>query len=365
MSTKELVPAYVSSPGEILEMELVARGWTQQDLADIIAKPVQAVNEIIKGKKEITPETAIKLSEALGTSAELWLGLEADYRLFKTRQNDGANHSVARKGRLYELAPVRELLKRGWVQASKQSNDLEAHVLKFLGLRSLDDTPSLAAVNFRQSVAWSPEEAYVYAWKMRVEQLASQQKVVAYSKKKLEAALPDLLALSQSIGDVTQIPEFLTALGVHFILVPHLPKSYIDGAAFEVRGRPVVALSLRHACIDRFWFTLLHELAHILLHEGTYLDVLYDSSETPKDKEKEANEWASEQLISSSEWKDFLKSSARYSKVDVIRFAHGIGRHPGIVVGRLHHEKRMGWDKLRQLQPNVKRVLEPFFDQVT
>jgi addiction module HigA family antidote len=74
-------PARAIAPRRILTRELEARGWTQKDLARIMGRPTQAINEIIKGAKQITPETALELAEAFGTSAELWTNLEAQYRL--------------------------------------------------------------------------------------------------------------------------------------------------------------------------------------------------------------------------------------------------------------------------------------------
>ena len=75
------IPARLVPPGEIILRELEARGWTQKDLDDITNRPPQAINEIIKGTKQITPDTALELSEAFGTSAEFWINLEANYRL--------------------------------------------------------------------------------------------------------------------------------------------------------------------------------------------------------------------------------------------------------------------------------------------
>jgi addiction module HigA family antidote len=77
--SQKLTPARVPAPGKILSRELEARGWTQKDLAQMIGRPVQIINEIILETKQITPETANKLSQALGTSAEFWTNLEAKY----------------------------------------------------------------------------------------------------------------------------------------------------------------------------------------------------------------------------------------------------------------------------------------------
>ncbi|MEH1892317.1 MAG: HigA family addiction module antitoxin [Nostoc sp.] len=79
--SQKLVPARIPTPGKILSREIEARSWTQKDLAEIMGHPVQTINEIIRGSKEITSETTIKLSQALGTSFEFWTNLEAKYQV--------------------------------------------------------------------------------------------------------------------------------------------------------------------------------------------------------------------------------------------------------------------------------------------
>jgi addiction module HigA family antidote len=83
--SQTLQPARVVPPGRILGNELKARGWTQRDLAAMMGRPVQAISAIVRGVQQITPETAIELSEALGTSPEFWMNLETNYRLFLVR----------------------------------------------------------------------------------------------------------------------------------------------------------------------------------------------------------------------------------------------------------------------------------------
>jgi HTH-type transcriptional regulator/antitoxin HigA len=87
--SQKVAPAKVPTPGRILSRELEARGWTQKDFAKTINYPVQTVNEIIWGSKQITPETAIEFSKALGTSAEFWINLEAKYQLHLVSKDKG------------------------------------------------------------------------------------------------------------------------------------------------------------------------------------------------------------------------------------------------------------------------------------
>ena len=74
------------SPGEILREEIEARGWTQKQLAGKIRRPYQAVNEIIRGRKQITAMTALGLAHIFGTSPEFWMSLEMNYRLDLARK---------------------------------------------------------------------------------------------------------------------------------------------------------------------------------------------------------------------------------------------------------------------------------------
>ena len=111
---KELTPARAVKPGDILREEMEAREWSQADLAHILDRPIQVVNEVLQGRKAITPETAIGLATAFGTSAEFWLNLENSYRLHLARAYQKGDE-VKRKAELYGLAPIKEMMKRGWI----------------------------------------------------------------------------------------------------------------------------------------------------------------------------------------------------------------------------------------------------------
>src|SRR5882762_2181912 len=109
-------PAEVFPPGDFIREELDARGWTQADLAEILGRPLQAVNEIIAGKKTVTPDTAHGLGAAFGTGPEYWLNLEASYQLW--RDPPASDDTVARRARLYAKAPVKDMVRRGWIEQS-------------------------------------------------------------------------------------------------------------------------------------------------------------------------------------------------------------------------------------------------------
>ena len=358
MST--LTPARATSPGRILQRELDTRGWTQKDLAAITNRPPQAINEIIKGTKQITPETARELAAALGTSAEFWTNLEANYRLHLAKKKQ-KEQEIERRSRLYTLAPISELIKRGWIKSTESQDELEQSVCEFLGIGSPQETPQIA-VNFRHSQVLEPEDNAKIAWCKRVEQIVRKQTVGDFDLEKLKQAIPELLKYAAREEDVSFVPSFLLNLGVHFVIVPHMNKTYLDGAAFYVGDNPVVALTLRHNRIDCFWFSLMHELGHIVAgHQDIYLDNLDELEENPE--EEEANQLAGNWLLSEPELNSFvIRTKPRFSKKAIIDFAQTQNRHPGIILGRLHHEGLVPYKNLRKLLVKVKPFLSDWID---
>ena len=117
-------------PGEILEEELEARGMTQKELAARLDRPAQAINEIIKAKKAITPDTAIGLEKALGIDAHFWTNLEGDYRMTLARNRD--RDMLTANVRWLKDYPIGEMIKRGWIQAGRDRPGKLRALLSFL-----------------------------------------------------------------------------------------------------------------------------------------------------------------------------------------------------------------------------------------
>lgn len=366
-----LTPARAVLPGRILQRELDARGWTQKDLAEITKRPPQAINEIIKGTKQITPETARELSCALGTTAEFWLNLQTNYRLnlAKKKQKEA---EIERRSRLYTLAPISELIKRQWIKSTESLDELEQSVCEFLGIKSPQETPQFS-VNFRHSQHGSgrcslaegisspqvlePEYNAKIAWCKRVEQVVSEQLLGEFQQERLAEAIPNILSCAKREEDIAHVPQMLNDLGVHFAIIPHLNKTYLDGAAFYLGDRPVIALTLRHNRIDCFWFSLMHELGHIVAgHQGVYLDNL-DAPET-NSEEQEANQLARDWLVNEQALNYFIvQTKPKFSKKAVTNFAQSQNRHPGIILARLQYEGLVPYKNLRVLLTKVKPFL--------
>jgi HTH-type transcriptional regulator/antitoxin HigA len=347
-------------PGEVLKDELDARGWTQGDFAEITGKPIQAISEIITGKKAITPETALLFSEALGTTPEFWLNLESAYRLDRLHHERSMSETVSRRAKLYSKAPVKELIRRRWIRPSKSIDQQEAEVCDFFGVPSLDEEPKIAA-NFRKSDAGIIDTPSLLAWVRKAEIEAKKIKCPTFDSQELRKAVQGWPALSADDKATAKIPEKLCDLGIRLVFVPHLPQTRVDGAAFWLdKSSPVVALSLRIDRIDNFWFTLMHELVHIM--EGSRSSVSYldqDIANEPESElERKINQKARDLLIPRHKFDAFVKRTKPYfSRSVVLAFAEELGIHPAIVVGRLQHEKHIPFTNLRNLISKASGVV--------
>lgn len=360
-------PARIVSPGKIISNELEARGWTQRDLADVMGRPYQAINEIIKGSKQITPDTARELAKAFGTSMDFWMNLETNYRLFLAEQED-KERKIERRSRIYSTVPVRELVKRGWIKGSEDTAELEDQVCNFLGVSTIEETP-VASASLRISESRGPENSAKIAWIKRVEQLAREQPVGNFNQEQLWQQHSKITDLARNVEDVAKLPNVFREFGVHFLVVPHLPHTYLDGAALFVGQHPVIAVTLRYDRIDYFWFTVLHEWAHIVLGHPAHTDTLFDDyeesgSESSQHVELEANELARRTLLDQQALDQFVARVRPYfSKTEIESFAAEQKRHPGIVLGQLQYRQVVEYRHLRSMLLKVGPYLQGWLDR--
>ena len=356
-------PARAVAPGRIILRELEARGWSQQDLAAIMGRPEQVISEIIRAKKQVTAETAIQLAKAFGTSPELWLNLEMQYQLHQAKK-EGNETDIERRSKLYHLAPINELVKRGWFRAVDTIEDLEREYCRFFQVPDVDYQPK-AALRPRVSEDREPEDRAIVAWVRRVEQLAAEQPVETYSAENLPVFVDQLLGLANSEINIEKIPSLFIKNGIHFVIVPHLPKTYLDGAALWINDHPIIALSLRYDRIDAFWFTVLHEMAHIYRkHKQVHVDQLFDREKQDLSQDEvEANELATRWLLPEEYLQAFIECRRpRYSRRAIEQFAVEQNRHPGIVIGQLMYKGEIKYSHLREYLVKVRPMLEKWND---
>lgn len=360
MSTRK--PAEVFPPGDFLREELEARGWTQKDFAAILGRAEAGVNEIISGKRRITAESAMAIAAALGTSPQVWMNLEAAYQL--SRLESVGTDLVARRAKLYAKAPVREMIRRGWIESSDNFDVLQARTLSFLEIKTLDEKPFFAHAarkTMPKTTTYDECTEAQLAWLFRARQLARVLHAKHFDKSRiadLVSELRDLVYLPQS---VRQVPKLLAEYGVRLVIVEPLVGGQIDGATFWLdKNSPVVALSVRFDRLDNFWFTLLHELYHVREGEES-CDIDLRSVATDKNRpegERMADEVASSTLISKAALDDFIaRVRPLYSARRIEAFAQINRVHPAIVVGQLQYRGEVPWASFRPLLVPIRAVI--------
>jgi len=365
----ERVPAEVFSPGEYIKDFLEGRGWTQNDLAEILGRPLQLVNEIILDKRGITPETAKGLAQAFDTSAQLWLNLDAAWQLYKTRTST-PDPTIALRARIYSRGPIKEMVKRGWIEYSSNAEVLEQRALDFFFIDTLEDIPNVLPAAARMSTPYDAYTPSQWAWMCRAKHLAKAVPVSAkFDPRASEGLIQKLRTLLEDSEEVRHVPEVLADWGIRFLVVEHLAKTKIDGVCLWLdEESPIIIVSLRYDRIDYSWFTLMHELKHALNGDGLHnaflaLDdrLVGEDAKNTEDKpdfEREADRFAEEALIPRDVLDDFVvRKGPLFSELDIRAFASLHQIHPGLVVGQLHHRKEVPYSKFRRLLVKVREKL--------
>lgn len=350
-------------PGEFLREELEARNLSQIEFAEIIGKTPTVVNEILMGKRSITPETAKAIANAFGTSAQLWMNLESAYQLWKAKD---ADESIARRSKLYQKAPIKELIKRGWIEPSNDLDVLEERVRNFLGIPSLDDSPKLCYAPKESGTAETPNPWQV-AWICRAMKLAKGIAANKFTTESFENALAQLQKLRENPEDACYVPKVLAKGGVRFLLIESFPKGKIDGACFWLNNfSPVIVIAMKYDRIDHFWYLLMHECGHVKNRDAQDkpildIDLVGEGAIPFKDKsemERRADLFAENFLVEKKEMDNFIaRTGPLYSKQKIKNFAMRIGVHPAIVLGQLQHRDEVDWSHSREMLVKIRDIL--------
>ena len=353
----DIIPE-IYPPGDTIREELETRGWTQNDLAEIMGKSIRAVNMLINGKAAITTETAQQLAGAFGTSVQFWLNRENYYRL---AQSPVEMDAIRERARIFQCAPVKDMQKRGWIVPTKDVEELEAELNRFFRVDEFGQIPEMA-VAARTSAAPSEHISPAHrAWCQRAMWMAQSIPVPTFSVRKLEDVFTSLRRLTTRPEGASFVPKVLCDAGIRLVVIEHLPRSKVDGAALWLDSRsPVVALSLRFDRIDYFWHTLVHELVHI--RRGDSYSVDYDfSSESGEmdvarlELEKDVNAETSSILIPQEKLDSFiLRVRPFFSKKKIIQFANLNKIHPGIVAGQLQFRGEINYSANKEMLVKVR-----------
>ena len=326
-------PIEAPDPIGAILFRMEEQGLKQADLVPYFGTRSR-VSEVLARKRPLTVNMIRALSSGLGISTETLVGV-GETEATQTEKDE------VDWGRF----PIKEMIARGWLQklSNKAAKSTEELVQSFISNVGVEFGSSA----FRRTLggdAYSPATKYaLYAWLARVIQKARERKSTlgSFERDRFSTTLMrELAQLSWFERGPVLAVEYLEKHGIAVVIEPHLKGTLLDGAAMQDEdGTPIVGLTLRFDRLDNFWFTLLHEVAHIWKHvdcEETFMDNLDSSSEDRR--EVEANRIAKEALIPRVAWK---RSDAYLnpSNLTIDMLSRELKIHPAIIAGRLRKER--------------------------
>jgi HTH-type transcriptional regulator/antitoxin HigA len=334
------VPMGFPSAVAAIEFRIEQAGLTHRDLAPFIGSRAK-VSEVLSGKRRITMPMARALHEHLGIPAEVLL------------QEPGTTLADPFAGIEWSRFPVKAMAKLGWIPNVR---NLEARAEVFIRdlIRRAGGVEVARAALYRKNdharanAKTDPYALKAWCWKVLADANETRPPVSYKPRTVTLEFLRQLARLSWSDDGPRLAKEFLAKHGIPLVVVRHLPKTYLDGAALKLGdGTPVIGLTLRYDRVDTFWFCLLHELAHVGRQMDEDGDTAFVDDLTLRDveggrrdpKEAQADEWAQEALVPEAIWET---SEARQNPTPmaVVNLAKTLQVHPAIVAGRIRHEQK-------------------------
>ncbi|WP_070932131.1 XRE family transcriptional regulator [Edaphosphingomonas haloaromaticamans] len=321
--------------GALLVAARVAKGWKQKELARRLFLPEQQVQRYeaeryrsisLSGLQRVARTLGIKLTAHIDQPLqEPWL---PSYEMSSSELQKVLKHA-------------RE---NGWLDKADQSDDNGISQLRRTVAEHVGEygTPSLLRTGL--NVHDLSKDWFLLAWKAQVTRSALrliQRKKPKYRPLNM-SWLSELVKLSVFDDGPVRAKEMLAEQGILLVIEPQIAGMRVDGAAFLIDEHPVIGLTLRLDTLDNFWFTLMHEMGHVILHYRTGLaSGFFDDFEHLEidEMEEEANRFAQNMLIPDAVWS---KSPARIAKTaePIERLAKQLGIAPAIIFGRLRMERQ-------------------------
>lgn len=356
----QYTPDEVSPPGITLYEVLEDKGMSQAELAERTGRPTKTINEIIKGKSALTPETAIQLERVLGIPASFWNNREKNYRDWIARQEE--RKVLAEHIPWMKKFPIRAMIKMNWIEEHSDPISQLEDLLRYLGVASpIQWQNILQGTQWRQSSTFTVDPHAVTAWLRQGEIRSAQIKCDHFNEAYFRSSLKEIRRLTSQPPEsfVSQMTRLCAQSGVAVVFVPEIPGTRTCGATRWLSpSKAMIMLSLRYKTDDHLWFTFFHEAAHLLLHgkREVFLEDDDNVSDEVHSKEEEADRFASDFLIPPEDYKQFHPRGAHISHDDIIEFAHLLGIAPGIVVGRLQHDNVIPQQYFNKLKRRLRLV---------
>lgn len=342
-------------PGETIVDLLKEKGMTQAELAKRMGRPVKTINEIIKGKVSISPETSIQLEGVFSVPASFWMNLENNYQVALARF-----HFLKKIEQEYKIAkkyPYKEMIKLAWIKPCRDERELVKNMLDFFGVVSLENVIEkniFTGAQYRISSKMNYSKEAVIAWLRKGVIEAQKIQTNDFDSKKLKDNISNIkkLMFSSPMEFMPKLSSILANCGVALVIIKNLKNVPINGVARWISPeKALIQMSIRGDYADIFWFSIFHEIGHLLLHRKKEVYIDSEIQFSAKEEENEANKFAADLLIPKNEYDSFVKDFKISKDLKALKlFAKKNSVFEGIVIGRLQNDtiiKRSQFNYLR------------------
>lgn len=338
--------SYIATPpGATIREQLNDRGMSQKEFAARMDMSEKHISKLVNGEVQLTPETAVRLEMVLGVPARFWNNLEAIYRekIIKAETENAMDTDIE----LAKRFPYSEMARLGWVPTARDTKEKVVFLRKYFEVveLSLLGNVQITRIACRRLAITERSDLALMAWAQEAKIRARDIQTAPVNIKGLISAVPELrkMTVLEPEEFCPRIEKCLADRGIALVFLPHLKGSFLQGASFMDGNKIVVGLTARGRDADKFWFSLFHELGHIVLgHVGR-------PDGTSEEDEKAADRWSGDTLIAAEAFEAFQRTKD-YSVRSVIHFAREQGIAPGIVVGRMQSEGMIKYSMLNELK---------------
>lgn len=354
-------PNYAVPPGETLRETLQFLGMSQVELSQRTGRPKKTINEIIKGKVVVTADTALQLERVLGIPASFWNSLERNYQetLARLKEEEQLQSQII----WLKTFPIAALTRRGWLPRLESDVERLQALLNFFGVAGVKEWKAIWERHdaaYRKSLAFQSKLTAAAAWVRKGVIEALKIECGPYSANSFRASLNKVRTLTTEPPDVfePEMKRLCAEAGVAVVFIPELPGTHLYGATrWTGSGKALIQLSLRGKSDDHLWFTFFHEAAHILIHgkKEVFIEAKGEGcgATVGAGKEQTADQFAQDFLIPPKEYEAFLQTDD-LEETEIIQFARRLGIAPGIVVGRLQHDKLIPYSAKNYLKKRFR-----------
>ena len=342
----------LSHPGETLKVVLESNNMTQKELSARIGITPKHLNLIISGKADISTETAFKLEKVFSLSASFWNNLQRQYDEDKMAILEEQQISEEEKS-LYDAGVYSQIVSYGYLQRETKIERKIIQLRDFFGVSNLLNVKPTIYANalFRKSMKVTTNDFALAAW-MKICEIETDAITVrsGLDIDKLKSKLGEIKSLNTLDPNVIveNLERIFAECGVAFAVVKNIKGAPVQGFIRKINNKVRLCVTLRNKYADIFWFTLFHEIGHLLDTQNEFF-VDFHSVDRGVGAEKIADDFATQQLIDKAAYFQFVRNGD-FTRPSVQRFANDNGLLPGILVGRLQHDGYLNNSQLNNMR---------------